>query len=161
MRCRCGVRAKEDAEDAALRGGAEMQRRVLELIATGQSLEQVLHELVLGMERQHPGMCGCVLLVAEDGAHLQTAAAPHLAPEYQALVEQLIRVGPSGGSCGTACFRRERVVVEDIAHDPLWASYTDIAERFGLHACWSEPVFSRDGRVLGSFAMYYLEPRAP
>ena len=161
MRCRCGVRAKEDAEDAAPRGGAEIQRRVLELIATGQSLKQVLHELVLGMERQHPGMRGSVLLVAEDGAHLQTAAAPHLAPEYQALVEQLIRVGPNAGSCGTACFRRERVVVADIASDPLWASYTDIAERFGLRACWSEPILSRDGSVLGSFAMYYDEPRTP
>ncbi|HEX7452457.1 MAG TPA: ATP-binding protein [Polyangiaceae bacterium] len=161
MRCRYGVRAKEDAEDAALRGGAEIQRRVLELIATGQSLGQVLHELVLGMERQHPGMRGSVLLVAEDGAHLQTAAAPHLAPAYQALVEQLIRVGPNAGSCGTACFRRERVVVADIASDPLWASYTDIAERFGLRACWSEPILSRDGSVLGSFAMYYDAPRTP
>ncbi|HEY1533112.1 MAG TPA: response regulator [Polyangiaceae bacterium] len=166
MRCREGVRAQEDAEDAGLRAGAEqspleIQRRVLELIATGQSLEQVLHELVLGMEQQHPSMRGSILLVAEDGIHLQTAAAPHLAAEYQALVEQLIFVGPNGGSCGTACFRRERVVVTDIAQDPLWASYTDIAERFGLRACWSEPIFSRDGSVLGSFAMYYDEPRSP
>jgi PAS domain S-box-containing protein len=161
MRCRYGVRAKEDAEDAALRAGAEMQRRVLESIATGRSLEQVLHELVLGMEQQHPSMRGSVLLVAEDGIHLQTAAAPNLSAEYQALVEQLIRVGPNGGSCGTACFRRERVVVPDIAQDPLWASYTNIAARFGLRACWSEPIFSRDGSVLGSFAMYYEEPRSP
>jgi PAS domain S-box-containing protein len=165
MRCRWGVHA-EDAEDAALRAAAEqspldIQRRVLELIATGQSLEQVLLELVLGMERQHPSMRGSILLVAEDGIHLQSAAAPHLAAEYQALVEQLICVGPNAGSCGTACFRRERVVVADIAHDPLWASYTDIAERFGLRACWSEPIFSRDGSVLGSFAMYYDEPRSP
>ncbi len=155
------MRAKEDAEDAALRGGAEMQRRVLELIATGQSLERVLHELVLGMEWQHPSMRGSVLLVAEDGAHLHSAAAPHLAADYQALVEQLVRIGPNAGSCGTACFRRERVVAADIANDPLWASYTDIAERFLLRACWSEPIFSRDGSVLGSFAMYYDEPRTP
>ncbi|HEX3852366.1 MAG TPA: GAF domain-containing protein [Polyangiaceae bacterium] len=148
-------------EDAVPRRGAEIQRRVLELIATGQSLELVLHELVLGMEQKHPSMRGSVLLVTGDGTHLLTAAAPHLAPEYQALVEQLIRVGPTGGSCGTACFRRERVVVSNIASDPLWASYTDIAERFGLRACWSEPIFSRDGSVLGSFAMYYEEPRSP
>jgi hypothetical protein len=70
MRCRCGVRAKEDVEDAVPRGGAEIQRRVLELIATGQSLELVLHELVLGMEQQHPSMRGSVLLVVGDGTHL-------------------------------------------------------------------------------------------
>jgi PAS domain S-box-containing protein len=166
MRCRCGVRAPEDAEVAALRAGAaqsplEIQRRVLELIATGQSLDEVLNELVLGMEHQHSDMRGSILLVAEDGLHLQTAAAPHLSPQYQALVEQLIRVGPTAGSCGTACFRRERVIAFDIAHDPLWVSYTDIAEQFGLRACWSEPIFSRDGTVLGSFAMYYGECRSP
>ncbi|HEY3668200.1 MAG TPA: PAS domain-containing protein, partial [Polyangiaceae bacterium] len=160
------MRAPEDAEVAALRAGAaqsplEIQRRVLELIATGQSLDEVLNELVLGMEHQHSDMRGSILLVAEDGLHLQTAAAPHLSPQYQALVEQLIRVGPTAGSCGTACFRRERVIAFDIAHDPLWVSYTDIAEQFGLRACWSEPIFSRDGTVLGSFAMYYGECRSP
>jgi len=160
------VRAKEDAGDAASRDDVsqsplEIKLRVLELIATGQSLDQVLNELVLSMEHEHPAMRGSILLVADDGVHLQTAAAPHLPSAYQALVEQLICVGPSAGSCGTACFRRERVIVGDIAHDPLWVSYTDIAERFGLRACWSEPIFSRDGTVLGSFAMYYDEPRSP
>ncbi|HWZ87284.1 MAG TPA: ATP-binding protein, partial [Polyangiaceae bacterium] len=104
---------------------------------------------------------GSVLLVAEDGLHLRTGAAPHLPPEYQRLVEELITVGPNEGSCGTACFRRERVVVSDIANDPLWAPYTEIAERFELRACWSEPIFSRNGEVLGSFAMYYAEVRSP
>jgi GAF domain-containing protein len=160
------VRAQEDEDEAAVRAAPshaplEIQRRVLELIATGQSLELVLAELVLSMEQHHAGMRGSILLLEPDGERLRTGAAPHLPEELQSLVEQVVRVGPRGCSCGTACFRRERVVVSDIASDPLWASYTDIAERFGLRACWSEPIFSRDSEVLGTFAMYYDEPRAP
>ena len=173
MRCRCGVRASEEAEESAARAAEnsrqfeqaraslEIQRSVLELIATGQNLEVVLRELVLGMERQNPEMLGSVLLVAEDGLHLRTAAAPNMPAEYQRLVEELITVGPTAGSCGTACFRRERVVVSDIPSDPLWAPYTEIAARFQLRACWSEPIISRDGQVLGSFAMYYRTARSP
>ena len=134
---------------------------MLELIATGQSLDLVLHELVLGMQAQHARMRGSILLVSDDGVHLKSVAAPNLPSEYQHLVESLITVGPCAGSCGTACFRRARVVSRDIAKDPLWAGYTEIADAFGLRACWSEPIFSRDGSVLGSFAMYYPEPRAP
>ena len=139
----------------------EIQRGVLELIATGRELDEVLRELVLGMERQNPDMLGSILLIAEDGVHLRTAAAPNLPLGFQRLVEELITVGPSAGSCGTACFRRERVVVSDIASDPLWALYTEIAARFQLRACWSEPIFSRSGEVLGSFAMYYASVRSP
>jgi PAS domain S-box-containing protein len=173
MRCRWGVRVNEEAEQSAAREASiveqarqaqaslEMQRRVLELIATGQTLDDVLRELVLGTERQNPDMRGSVLLVAEDGKHLSTAAAPNLPPDFQRLVEELITVGPNSGSCGTACFRRARVVVSDIASDPLWAQYTEIAARFQLRACWSEPIFSRNGEVLGSFAMYYACVRSP
>ncbi len=120
-----------------------------------------MNALVYGMEAQHANMRGSILLIAEDGVHFETAAAPRLPADYQRLVERLIGIGPSAGSCGTACFRRSRVVSRDIASDPLWAAYTEIAEQFGLRACWSEPIFSRDGSVLGSFAMYYGEPRAP
>jgi PAS domain S-box-containing protein len=172
MLCRCAVRVNEEAEGTAARPASfepaeraqaslEVQRRILELIATGQSLELVLGELVLGIEQQNPGMRGSILLLTEDGAHLKSAAAPNLPAEFQRLVEEQIRVGPNAGSCGTACFRRARVVVSDIAQDPLWAEYREIAARFGLQACWSEPIFSRTGRVLGSFAMYYGSVRTP
>ena len=167
MLSRWGVRVKEQSEGTAVPAVSagvdsplEIQRRVLELIATGQSLDRVLRELVLGMEAQQPGMRGSVLLITE-GTQLKTAAAPNLPPAFQRLVEQLIQVGPSAGSCGTACFRRARVVSRDIQSDLLWAGYTEIADSFGLRACWSEPIFSRDGSVLGSFAMYFTEPRSP
>jgi len=166
------VRVNEGEESAAreasileratrAQASLEIQRGVLELIATGRELDEVLRELVLGMERQNPDMLGSILLIAEDGVHLRTAAAPNLPLGFQRLVEELITVGPSAGSCGTACFRRERVVVSDIASDPLWALYTEIAARFQLRACWSEPIFSRSGEVLGSFAMYYASVRSP
>ena len=166
------MRASDEADESLRSGHAsafaehaqaslEMQRRVLELIATGRSLAEVLRELVLGMERQNPEMLGSILLVTEDGVHLRTAAAPSMPEEFQRLVERLIVVGPSQGSCGTALFRRERVVVTDIASDPLWAKFAEIATRFQLRACWSEPIFSRHGQVLGSFAMYYSSLRTP
>lgn len=65
------------------------------------------------------------------------------------------------GSCGTACYRRERVIVEDIAADPRWDSLRDLGLQYGLRACWSEPVFASTGQVVGTFAMYYRQPRAP
>ena len=152
---------RSEGQRRAMSTAVEMQRRVLELIATGQALDSILRELVLGMESLHSGMRGSILLIGPDGVHLRTGAAPNLPAEFQQLVEQLIRVGPNGGSCGTACYRRARVVTREIQTDPSWAGYAEIAERFGLRACWSEPIFSRHGNVLGSFAMYYEEPSLP
>lgn len=86
--------------------------------------------------------------------------APNLPLEYRRAVNGL-EIGPAAGSCGTAAWRRERVVVSDIATDPLWAPYRDLALPFGLAACWSEPIRSSTGEMLGTFAMYYDEPKAP
>ena len=72
-----------------------------------------------------------------------------------------IVIGPCVGSCGTAAYRREPVVVSDIATDPLWADFRDLALGHGLRACWSTPILSSEGRVLGTFAIYYREPRTP
>jgi PAS domain S-box-containing protein len=101
-----------------------------------------------------------VLLLEDDGITLHHGAAPHLPPEYCEAIDGA-SIGPSAGSCGTAAYRRERVIVTDIATDPLWADYRHLAEPHGLAACWSTPILDRDGRVLGTFAMYYDEPRAP
>lgn len=131
------------------------------MIATNRPLGDVLEALVLGMEANHSHMRGSILLVAEDGEHLKTAAAPNLPADYQRLVEQLTTVGPNSGSCGTACYRGARVVAEDVATDPSWTRYREQARAASVGACWSEPIFSRTGAVLGSFAMYYSEPRAP
>jgi PAS domain S-box-containing protein len=101
-----------------------------------------------------------VLLLDEDGLHLRHGAAPSLPDAYTAAVDG-IAVGPKVGSCATAAYRREPVVVSDIASDPLWAELRELALGHGLRACWSTPLLGSGGDVLGTFAMYYREPRQP
>ncbi|MDQ6605145.1 MAG: EAL domain-containing protein [Actinomycetota bacterium] len=138
---------------------ARGQTRALELIATGAGLEEVLEFVVRTIEDQAPGMRGSVLLL-EDGLHLRHGAAPSLPAEYCALIDGL-PIGPVAGSCGTAMWEDRRVIVSDIATDPLWEPHREAALPFGLRACWSTPLHSSTGRVVGSFAMYYDEPREP
>ncbi len=136
------------------------QRQFLELLATGGTLEETLEALIRIIEEQAPGMLGLVLLLDEDGQRLRHGASVSLPLAYVESVDGL-EIGPAVGSCGTAAFTGERVVVENIAEDPRWAGLRELALEYGLHACWSEPVISGDGRVLGTFAMYYRYPRAP
>jgi PAS domain S-box-containing protein len=119
-----------------------------------------LDTLVRLIERVAPGMRGSVLLLDDDGVTLRHGAAPNLPDAYCRLIDGE-RIGPVAGSCGTAVYRRERVIVREIATDPLWANYRQAAEPFGLAACWSTPILDPEGLVLGTFAMYYGEPREP
>jgi PAS domain S-box-containing protein len=123
-------------------------------------LRDSLDSLVRLIERVSPGMRGSVLLIDEDGVTLRHGSAPHLPMAYCDAIDGA-SIGPAAGSCGTAAFRRERVIVRDIATDPLWADYRILGETFGLAACWSTPILDTDGPVLGTFAMYYDEPREP
>lgn len=136
------------------------QRHFLELLARGGGFSETLQTLVRLIEEQWPGMLGLVLLLDENGKHLHVGASVSLPPDYVQSIEGL-EIGPMVGSCGTACYLRERVVVEDIARDPRWAGLRSLALAHGLRACWSEPVFSAEGEVMGTFAMYYRHPRAP
>ncbi len=136
------------------------QARTLEMLVGGQPLERVLDEIVLILERLEPGCIGSVMLLNEDGRTIRTAAAPNLPREYNEALNGLA-IGPRVGSCGTAIHERRRVIVSDIATDPLWAGYSDLAHQHGLRACWSEPVVGAGGRVLGSLAMYYRQSRGP
>jgi PAS domain S-box-containing protein len=138
----------------------EEQRQFLELLATGMDFSETLHTLVSRIEEQWPGMHGLVLLLDEAGQHLHRGAAVSLPESYVESIEGL-EIGPMVGSCGTASYLGERVVVEDIAEDPRWDGLRDLALEHGLRACWSEPVFSSEGDVVGTFAMYYRHPRAP
>ena len=136
------------------------QRRVLEHLAMGGSLAQVLSVLVHAVEEQSPGVLCSVLLVDKDGQRLRHAAGPSLPEEFNKSADG-IPIGPKSGSCGTAAYRRERVIVEDISTDPLWEDGRDLALSYDLRACWSQPIFADDGRLLGTFAMYYREHRMP
>jgi len=101
-----------------------------------------------------------VLLLDPDGVTLRHGAAPNLPAEYNRLVDGQ-KIGPVAGSCGTAVYRRELVIVEELQSDPLWAPYRELAAQFGLAACWSNPILSHSGNVLGTFAANYREPRRP
>jgi signal transduction histidine kinase/CheY-like chemotaxis protein len=136
------------------------QAVVLELVATDAEVPQSLRRLLEIIEGQRPGMLCSVLLLDEDGRHLRHGAAPSLPADYSRAVDG-IEIGPDVGSCGSAAHRRERVIVEDIATDPRWAEFRGLALRHGLRACWSQPILSAGGAVLGTFAMYYREPRGP
>ncbi|MDD5295640.1 MAG: PAS domain S-box protein [Rhodocyclaceae bacterium] len=134
------------------------EREILRMIATGQPLDLILDRLVAVIEAHCPGTRGSVLRL--DGEKLGHGTAPSLPQDYARQIDG-VRVGPRAGSCGTACHTGKRVVVSDIAGDPLWRDYRDLALASGLQACWSQPILDGNGSVLGSFAMYYDTPRTP
>ncbi len=136
------------------------QREVLELIARGAPLAAQLEAIVRLIEAQAPGMLCSVLLLDAERQTLTTGAAPSLPHAFVRAIEGS-RIGPSAGSCGTAAFRAERVIVEDIATHPAWVDYRGFALPSGLRACWSTPILSSAGSVLGTFAMYFREARGP
>ncbi|MEI9402593.1 EAL domain-containing protein [Mesorhizobium argentiipisi] len=136
------------------------QAHILEMIATSAPLEEVLERLVRLIESQLSDIFGSVLLLDADGAHLRHGAAPSLAKDYTDAIDG-IRIGPKVGSCGTAAYRREPVIVIDIVSDPLWEDFRDLVRPYGYRSCWSTPILSHTGVVLGVFAMYSKTVREP
>ncbi|GFE62826.1 GAF domain-containing protein [Geobacter sp. AOG2] len=132
---------------------------ILERIARGESLPDLLGFIASAIERERPEALCSILLVSEDGKRLLNGAAPSLPDAYNAAVN-LTRIGEGIGSCGTAAYRNERVVVEDIATHPFWEGFTSAGEA-GLRSCWSEPIRSSSGKVLGTFAVYHRHPASP
>ena len=125
---------------------------MLGLISARAPLPKVLDALCRGIETQNPDMLCSVLLLDTDGVTLHHAAGPSLPKAFNEAVEGA-KIGPSVGSCGTAAFRNQQVIVADIETDPLWVNYRQFALPHGLHACWSTPITSSEGRVLGTFAV--------
>src|SRR6202051_746962 len=135
-----------------------VEKRILEMVAKGNSLAEILDSLCRLVETQAGDVLASILLA--DGDHLRHGCAPSLPKAYTDAINGTV-IGPSAGSCGTAAYRGEPVIVEDIATDPLWADYRDLALPHSLRACWSTLVISSQGKVIATFAMYYREPRAP
>ena len=136
------------------------EKSALELISSAASLHDVLDGLMLSLEKQSPGTLCSVLLLDDDGLHLRHGAAPSLPDAYNRLIDG-VAIGPAVGSCGTAAHDNRQVIVADIASDPLWAEYRELAISHGLRACWSTPIHCSKGKILGTFAIYYREPRQP
>jgi GAF domain-containing protein len=138
----------------------EEQERIKEMIAADAPLSEILSNLVLMIEAQSPEMLCSILLLSDDGNHVRHAVAPSLPADYVKVIDGS-PIGPKHGSCGTAMYRGKPVIVSDISTDPLWEEYRNFALAIGVAACWSTPIMSSKGKVLGSFAMYYREPRTP
>jgi len=138
------------------------EKRLLEMIATGVGLKEILNTLCLIIEEQRAGTLASVLLLNADGVHLDCIAGPSLPEEWAQQMENL-PIGPCAGSCGTAAYRGSPVIVSDIATDQLWdvPEHRSSALKHGLRASWSNPVLSSAGKVLGTFCMYYRETRSP
>jgi PAS domain S-box-containing protein len=136
------------------------QRQVLEMIATGAPLAQVLTLLVHVIEDQCEGMVCSLLLVDTDGVHVRLGAAPNLPDELSRRIDGQ-PMGPRVGSCGTVMQVGRPVIVTDIVTDPQWDVLRDAAVASGLRACWSTPILSTHKKVLGSFAMYSRVARGP
>jgi PAS domain S-box-containing protein len=143
-----------------IEGVLEAQHRFFELLATGAPLREVLEALVHKVESQIDGGLCSILLLDEQGRYLRSGAAPSLPAAYARAIDG-VETGPDVGSCGAAVFRGTRVIVADIATDPLWVNFRDLALVHGLRACWSVPFRDSYGRILGTFAVYYREPRSP
>ena len=146
-----------DTADAA--GLLDRQHRVLELLAGGAGRSEVLGAVTLALEELIPGSrCSVLVLDAARGT-LHHGAAPSLPAAYSAAIDGM-PIGADAGSCGTAAYRDEAVVAEDIARDARWDRFRTLALPHGLGSCWSSPIRGHDG-VLGTFAVYHARPRRP
>lgn len=133
---------------------------VLELLTSGEQLPVILEGIISGVEQENPSMICSILLLDDAGKHLVLGAAPSLPDFYNAAING-IKIGIGEGSCGTAAYTNRRVIVDDIANHPCWASYKELATKASLAACWSEPIRSTQGQVLGTFAIYHHDIHQP
>ncbi|MEW5863050.1 MAG: PAS domain S-box protein [Pseudomonadota bacterium] len=154
-----GLKRDVTEEQRALRL-LTLQRDLLQMVARGTAAEAVIDAMLQGAQSLAPEAIPSFVLLDEPGTHIARSLGPALDEAYHCALEGLA-IGPKAGSCGTAAWRGERVVVTDIETDPLWEDYRGLALERGLAACWSEPVRDAAGRVLGTFALYARTARAP
>ena len=138
----------------------QTRNHVLELLAHGAPLATILEAIVRGVEQEQPAMLCSILLLDNEGKHLLTGAAPSLPDFYNAAIDG-IEIGIGAGSCGTAAFTGQRVIVADVQTHPYWVPYKELTNRARLGACWSEPIRSASGKVLGTFAIYHHQAHQP
>lgn len=138
----------------------DAHRNMLEMVAKGAPLAEILYAIVTQVEKEANDSVCSVLLMSEDGKHLLYGCAPSLPDDYNQAIHG-VEIGLNVGSCGTAAYLAERVVVENISTHPYWADYSELAASANLAACWSDPIISSTGKVLGTFAIYHSYPATP
>ena len=151
---------KEIAERKRAESLQSAERRSLEMIAHGANLTDILEELCRAIDAQAPDIISSILLMDPDGQRLRPAAGSRV-PSGWARAITPVTIGPCVGSCGTAAFLKKPVIVSNIASDPLWVDFRDVALSHGLRAAWSHPLLSKNDEVLGTFCLYYPEVRSP
>lgn len=138
----------------------QFRSHILGLLVSNESLSHLLEAIVLGAEHFNPVMLCSILLLDHEGRHLVNGVAPSLPKAYSSAIDG-IEIGAEVGSCGSAAFTGKRVIVSDIQTHPFWAPFKELAASTGLAACWSQPIFSASGKVLGTFAIYHKKPHTP
>ncbi len=138
----------------------QQENQVLKIVGSELPLDEKLVALVRAVEAQSREMLCAILLLDADRRHLRHGAAPSLPADFRDMIDALA-LGEHADSSHTAAFRREKVWIADIATDPLWASYRELALRHGLHTCWSRPIFDAGRRVLGTIVLYFRQARVP
>ncbi|HEX4008709.1 MAG TPA: EAL domain-containing protein [Solirubrobacteraceae bacterium] len=149
-----------DPEIARLRELVAAHNRLHALIAAGAPLPEVLRELVESVERYEPSVIPSVVLLDQATSTLHPGAGPSLPPDYLAAIDGVV-IGPNVGACGSAAWSGTLTISEDISQDPKWAPIREFALSCGLGHCWSMPILTADGQVLGTFALYGAAPRRP
>ena len=136
------------------------ENQILEMVATGRPLAVILDGICRLVDKLCDQSMASILMIDQNGRCLRRGAGPSFPEAFLAAVDG-VEIGPCVGSCGTAAYRKEQVIVSDIATDPLWANYRELALANGLRSGWSTPILSSDGSVLGVFGVYGREPRSP
>lgn len=136
------------------------QTLILDFLVKRRSLEESLEQIAHMIENQNTDMVCSILRYDPATRRLRHGAAPSLPDEYNRAIDGAM-IGPNVGSCGTAAYFRKRVIVRDIRTDPLWADFRELGASINMRACWSQPILSSTGELLGTFAMYYPQPCEP
>lgn len=159
VRCYGSATDIEDLKRTALLDGAE--KRLLEMITTAATLSEILHDLCAAIDAHASGAMSFVCLMDANGKQLQPYSAPHIPTAFTSAITPF-PIGPDRGSCGTAAFTRQRVIIPDISSDSKWPEeLRQVALASGVCAAWSEPLISKEGEVLGTFCISYPRPRVP
>ncbi len=153
--------SQDSSEDKLERQRLHGQNLVLEMLSKESPLNVILDTLTQSIENQIPGVCCSILLLDDTASRLTHGSAPNMPRDFMAMVEGL-KLSPRNGSCGTAAYKKETVIVDNISDSPLWGGkYQDKALECGFKACWSTPILNSTGEVFGTFAIYCKDARSP
>ena len=156
----CRVIITDITEKTIQQHQAENKNKVLELTAQNAPLNDILYAIITLLEQDNPQMICSILLLDEAQKHLYNGVCDKLPDFYRQAIDG-IEIGEGVGSCGTAAFRKERVIVENIQTDPLWKNFKELAAKANLGSCWSQPIIDSNNQVLGTFAIYHNHPTSP